>query len=140
MPELAARLDALVRGLEAAMPPAGPLVPAHGDFHVDQLLVAGDDLRVIDLDELCLAPPEHDLASYAADTVRGREDDAVALAAVLPPLLAGYGGRPGTLRWHLAAAILVRAPHPFLRFLPDWPCRIEGMVAAAELALASEEL
>jgi hypothetical protein len=140
VPELAGRLDRLVRRLEAELPPAGPLVPAHGDFHVDQLLVAGDDLHVIDLDELCLAPPEHDLASYAADTVRGRDDDPLALATVLPPLLASYGGEPYTLRWHLAAAILVRAPHPFLKFLPDWRCRIEGMVAAAELTLASEEL
>ena len=41
----------------------------------------------------------------------------------------GYGARPDALDWHLAAAILGRAAHPFHRQVPGWPERIEAMVA-----------
>ncbi len=116
--------------------PAGALRPAHGDFHVDQLLLGGDGLAVLDLDGLCLAPPAHDLATYAADVVRGRESDAAGVHAVLHPLIGGYGGPPPDLEWHLATAILTRAAHPFQRQVPDWRERVEAMVRAAEASLA----
>jgi hypothetical protein len=135
VPDVAHRLDALLARLALTVPPRGPLVPAHGDFNADQLLAAGKELHVVDLDELCAAPPAYDLAAYAADVVRGRPDDEAALAAVLPPLLDGYGGRPPDLGWQLATAILARAPHPFLKLLPGWEERVAGTVAAAELAL-----
>jgi thiamine kinase-like enzyme len=107
-------------------------VPAHGDFHADQLLLAGEELALIDLDQLCLADPALDLATYAADVVRGRATDLESVQRVLEPLLGGYGGRPAALDWHLATAILERAAHPFQRQLPGWPERVDAMVAAAE--------
>jgi hypothetical protein len=55
--------------------------------------------------------------------------------AVLEPLLAGYGQRPPALEWHIAAAILGRAAHPFQRQVENWPSRTEAMVAAAEASL-----
>jgi hypothetical protein len=137
VPTLGPRLDALLERL-AALPAGAPLVPAHGDFNVDQLLLDGAELHVVDLDELCTAPPAHDVAAYAADVVRGRPGDGAELAAVLPPLLQGYGGEPPDLRRHLATAILSRAPHAFLKLLPGWPERVAGTVAAAELALELE--
>ena len=106
-------------------------MPAHGDFHVDQLLV-GDGIAVIDFDGMCLAAPALDLATYAADVVRGRDGDLEAVHAVLERCSTGYGGRPEALDWHLAAAILGRAAHPFHRQVPGWPERVEAMVAAAE--------
>ncbi len=135
LPSLAPRLDALVRRLAAARPPDTDGVPAHGDFHGDQLLLTADGLAVIDFDELCRAAPALDLATYAADVVRGRDSDLDAVHAVLDPLLAGYGGRPLALEWHLAAAILGRAAHPFHRQVRAWPQRVETMVAAAEAAM-----
>jgi hypothetical protein len=92
-------------------------------------------MAVIDLDELCLADPALDLATYAADVVRGRTGDLAGVEAVLEPLLDGYGGRPADLDWHLAAAILGRAAHPFHRQVPAWPERVEAMVATAEASL-----
>jgi hypothetical protein len=92
---------------------------------------------VIDFDQMALAAPALDLATYAADVVRGREGDLDAVAAVLEPLLAGYGARPHALDWHLTAAILERTAHPFQRQLPGWPERTEAMVAAAEAASAA---
>ena len=121
-PHLRPRVDGLVRRLAATEPPASRLVPAHGDFHPRQLLRAGKTLHVVDLDSLCLGSPGLDLAEYAAE----------AGPAVLDALLAGYGGRPEGLEWDLAAALLVRASHPFHRALPAWESRTEALVAAAE--------
>jgi hypothetical protein len=64
--------------------------------------------------------------------VRGRDGDLEAVHAVLEPLLAGYGSRPADLEWHLAAAVLARAAHPFQRQVPQWEERVEAMVTAAE--------
>ncbi len=89
-------------------------------------------MAVIDFDQMCLAAPALDLATYAADVVRGRDSDVGAVQAVLEPLLRGYGSRPASLDWHLAAAVLGRAAHPFQRQVPDWPQRVESTVAAAE--------
>jgi ATP-binding cassette subfamily B protein len=132
LPSLAPRLDALVARLSERRPIAGRGVPAHGDFHVDQLLRTADGVAVIDFDQMCVAAPALDLATYAADVVRGRDADLDEVHAALEPLLAGYGARPDDLDWHLAAAILGRAAHPFHRQVRDWPQRVEAMVAAAE--------
>ena len=136
LPELCDRLDALVRRLAGALPAGLPLVPAHGDFHVDQLLVRDGDIAVVDFDGLCVAAPALDLATYAADVVRGRPGDHEKLQAVLEPLLEGYGDRPDALEWHLAAAVLARAAHPFQRQVPGWRERVEATVAVAEATLA----
>ena len=56
-------------------------------------------------------------------------------AAVLERLVEAYA-RPEALDWHLAAAILVRASHPFHRAEPAWVGRVEERVGAAEAALA----
>ena len=75
LPELQPRLDALLRRLAGALPGGLPLVPAHGDFHADQLLLAPGGTTLVDFDELCRAAPALDLATFAADVVRGRDDD-----------------------------------------------------------------
>ena len=114
LPALRPRVEALLGRLRRELPSELTPVPAHGDFHVDQLLV-GDEVAVVDFDQMCLAAPALDLATYAADVVRGRDCDLAAVDEVLDGLLAGYGGRPDALGWHLSAAILWRVAHPFLR-------------------------
>jgi ABC-type multidrug transport system fused ATPase/permease subunit len=135
MPELGDRLDALLRRLGDGLPAGLPLVPAHGDFHVDQLLVRAGEIAVVDFDGLCVAAPALDLATYAADVVRGRPGDLDRVNAVLDPLLDGYRARPDALEWHLATAVLARAAHPFLRQVPGWRERVEATVAVAEASL-----
>jgi Ser/Thr protein kinase RdoA (MazF antagonist) len=122
--------------LHATAPNGSAQAPTHGDFHVDQLLRVGDELVVIDFDEMCLAAPAFDLATYLADVVRGRGDDLASIAAVREPLLHGYGARPPGLDWYLAAVVLTRAPHPFQRLLPGWPERVKRIVGVAEAVLA----
>jgi ATP-binding cassette, subfamily B, bacterial len=136
VPESWERVRSLLGALREAAPNGGPLVPAHGDFHVDQLLRVRGELVLVDFDEMCLAPAALDPATYLADVVRGRGSDLDAIEAVRRPLLAGYGGCPSGLDWYLAAVILMRAPHPFHRLTPAWPERVAGIVGVAESVLA----
>jgi len=129
MPTLARRVRGLADRLGRSAPPVARLVPAHGDFHARQLVRAGGDVYVLDLDSLCFASPALDLAEYAAGAA---EAGAEAAEAARDRLLAGYGARPGGLDWHLSAAILVRASHPFHKAAPAWMERVEELVAAAE--------
>jgi Ser/Thr protein kinase RdoA (MazF antagonist) len=135
LPELRPRVEALLDRLGRERPAGLPAVPAHGDFHVDQLLVA-DRVAVVDFDQMCLAAPALDVATYAADVVRGRDGDLAEVGSVLEAFLTGYGPAPDALAWHLRVAILGRAAHPFHRQLPGWPDRVEAMLHAAERARA----
>jgi hypothetical protein len=136
-PDCAARAQALVRRLAETAPTDAPLVAAHGDFHAGQLLAHGEELLVTDLDDMCAAPAAIDLAEYVAGVVEGDDHDADRVDAVLDRLLAGYGDSPEGLDWYLAAAVLIRASHPFHRQLDDWPARVAAMVGTADRALGS---
>ena len=135
VPELEPRLQALLRTLEATMPDAGPLVPAHGDFHANQLLDLDHGLAVIDFDEMCAAPAALDFSSYVAHLVTGDPGDIDVAARALGGLVHGYGSRPRGASWYVATSILRRSPFPFRFLEPQWPSRIERMVASAEEAL-----
>ena len=134
-PELEPRLKAMLHTLETTAPEAGPLLPSHGDFHANQLLDLDRGLAVIDFDEMCAAPAALDLSSYIAHLVTGGTDDLDAAARALQGLVEGYGSRPRGVSWYLATSILRRSPFPFRFMEPEWPRRIESMVAAAEEAL-----
>ena len=135
LPELEGRLQALLRTLEETMPDAGPLLPAHGDFHANQLLDVDRGLAVIDFDEMCAAPAALDFSSYVAHLVTGDPEDVRTAAQALGGLVQGYGSRPRGASWYVATSILRRSPFPFRFMEPDWPRAIEQMIAAAEEAL-----
>lgn len=135
VPDLVPRLRQLVDRLTGSMPASPMLVPSHGDFHVDQLLQHENGLTVVDFDDMCLASAALDLASFAADVVRGRDTDLDRVCAVLGPLLRGYGGAPDGLSWYLSTAVLCRATHPFRAQTPGWPERVRATVYAAEEVL-----
>jgi hypothetical protein len=133
VPDLEPRLANLLEHLRKTLPPPSDLVPAHGDFDADQLVeTENGDHVVLDFDDACLAPPALDLATYLADVVLREEE----IEAVRRPLLAGYGGEPPELGWHMAAVVLTRAPYPFQRLVPAWPERVQEIVRAAEEVLA----
>jgi ABC-type multidrug transport system fused ATPase/permease subunit len=131
-PALRPRLDDLVDRLESAAPEGLDHVPAHGDFDARRLRDGDGRLLITDFDSMCSAPAALDVASYAADVVRGEAADLDAARGVLALLLEGYGERPEELSWYLATAILRRSPYPFRRQEEHWPERIEAMVTAAE--------
>lgn len=134
VPGVGPRVDSLVRRLERREPQARRLVPAHGDFHAGQLLRVDGKLCVLDLDSMCLAAPALDLAEYVA--AAGERVD----ARVVDALFGRCGSRPESFDWHLAAAILIRAAHPFHQQLPEWADLVEARVSVAEAVLAGEDV
>jgi ATP-binding cassette, subfamily B, bacterial len=134
-PALERRVERLLRKLEGSRPEVDGIVPSHGDFNARQLLTVGGELAVTDFDELCLAPPPLDLATYVAYLVYGEPSDLPVAESVLGELVAAYGARPTGTSWYLATMILRRAPRPFRYQEPDWVERVEGMIDAAEEAL-----
>jgi ATP-binding cassette subfamily B protein len=134
-PELGEQIQAVLATLELTRPDLETLVPAHGNFHVRQLVEVNGSVAVIDFDNVCSAPAALDLATYAAHLVNGNEDDLSAAAAVLDDLVEGYGSRPRGLSWYLATSILRRAPAPFQSLSPHWSVRTQKMIDAAEEAL-----
>jgi Glycosyl transferases group 1 len=135
-PALRPRLLALLGRLEAGLPSDLDPVPAHGDFDARRLLRGADGIVITDFETLCGAPAALDVASYAADVVRGDPADLEAALGVLDLLVEGYGRRPEELSWYFATTILRRAPRPFRRQEEQWPQRIEEIVAAAEQVYA----
>jgi ATP-binding cassette subfamily B protein len=131
---LGRRATALVERLSREVPAGLPIVPAHGDFNSRQLLASDEGLALVDFDGMCRAPAALDLATYAAYVVLGDDDELGRAEQVLARLLAGYGTTPPAVRWYLATCILRRAARPFRYLEPDWPERVDGMLAAAEAA------
>jgi energy-coupling factor transporter ATP-binding protein EcfA2/thiamine kinase-like enzyme len=136
-PELAPRVQALLRELEDSVPEADALVPSHGDFNARQLLIRRDGLAAVDFDGMCRAPAALDVATYASYVVLGGRDDLNSALDMVDEVVEGYGDRPLGLSWYLATCILRRAPRPFRYLDEHWPERVEGMVSASEAALRS---
>jgi Ser/Thr protein kinase RdoA (MazF antagonist) len=134
-PHLAGHVDAIGERLGRTIPLGLPAVPCHGDFHVRQLRCGENSVALIDFDEMIAAPPALDLGMYAAHELWGNEGDLEGAREILEELVEGYGSRPEGLDWYFSALILRRSSHPFRRFRPDWPRRVEVMVGAAESAL-----
>jgi ABC-type multidrug transport system fused ATPase/permease subunit len=132
VPELVPCVRELADRLARTLPADPVLTSAHGDFHVDQLIITGERLTVVDFDGMCKAPAALDIATYAADVVRGREGDMRRLFAVLNPLCQGYGTTPDHIGWYLSTAVLCRATHPFRIQAPDWPERVRATVHLAD--------
>jgi hypothetical protein len=136
LPALAGRLEGLLSELEATAPAVDRLVLAHGDFCARQLLLTSHGLALVDWDAMRRAPAALDAASFAAHLVAGEPGDLDRALEALERLLDGYGPRPAGLSWYLATCLVRHARSPFRYFHPRWPERVEGMVAAAEEALA----
>jgi hypothetical protein len=131
-PELAPRLEALLRKLEATAPGAPEAVAAHGDFHSRQLIDTADGPVVTDFDSMWAAPAALDHATYCAHLVRGDPSDLDHALEVQEMLLRGYGRRPEELTWYLASMVTRRLAHPFRYQDEHWPARVERMLSAAE--------
>jgi ABC-type multidrug transport system fused ATPase/permease subunit len=131
-PQLANRLDRLMSRLDDTAPPTVAGL-SHGDFHSHQLLITDHGLTLLDLDNLTVGSPSIDLATYAAHVMDGTEAGSEQAHRVLDALVDGYGASPDELLWHFAVATVRRAVFPFRTFpTPDWPERIELMVATAD--------
>lgn len=137
LPEAGEAVAAVLAALTRTMPRGLAAGPSHGDFTIGQMLDDGGRLRVVDTDTLCVAPPAHDLAAFAANLVSGRDGDEEDALAALREVVAGHGVRPAGLDWYLAAAVMRRVDRPLRRLKRRWPERTLRTLAAAERLLGA---
>ncbi|MEZ5376098.1 MAG: aminoglycoside phosphotransferase family protein [Acidimicrobiales bacterium] len=136
-PDLADRIEAIRTKLGSTMPIAGPLLPAHGDFNVSQLLIGPDGtIGLVDTDTLALAPVGFDLASYAANLVAGRKGDLDDADGVLEALRSAAGEPMPDLDWLYAVCLLRRLDRPIRRYKRRWSSRIDRLLHDVEVVIA----
>jgi hypothetical protein len=80
-----------------------------------------------------------DVARFAAVIVRRDPSTLDRADAALTRLLEAYGEPPPDLDWYLAAQILCQVGSPFRKAWPDWPQKLEAIIAAAETVLDRRE-
>lgn len=151
--EQLAEADKKVAKLSAAYPShAGPLfelalalhatadrLPAarraliHGDFHAGQWLAEGEDVALVDFDELAYGDPAQDLASFVVD-LRLRASPALArrFGAALRSAYRRHAGtdiHDGWLRWHVLIQLLNKAYRRHLQQPPRVGNEVARLVA-----------
>jgi hypothetical protein len=137
---LAARLEALDRNFAQPRPAC-----LHGDAHLGNALARPGGIALVDLDHVSAGPPEVDLARVLAglaySSVLGHLP-AADESTLGRALLAGYRAAapapcPGSLRWHVAATLLVRhAATAVTRFRPRGLSRLGAVLGRAEDVLS----
>jgi Phosphotransferase enzyme family len=147
-PELAVTAERLALELDARRTAAAPgewAACLHGDPHLDNTLVRREAIAFVDLDDVCSGPPAADLARVLAvlahlgalGDITVREE-----LRLSQELVTGYAEvravpDASSLRWHVAATLLVRhAAKSLSRFRPRSLARIEALLARAEELIA----
>jgi phosphotransferase family enzyme len=136
-PDVAATARRLERTLRRrAHVRRGPAVCLHGDVHPKNVLVDGEGVTLVDLDDVAAGPAAADLGSVLAaltyDRLVGRRDDESA-SRLTAALLDGYGGvaRADELHWYTAAALLgERALRSITRVRAAGLARLDDILAA----------
>jgi hypothetical protein len=139
----AARLaDAVIRSLEDEEPPEERTV--HGDLYENQVMVDGENLGLIDLDDLGPGDPVLDAANFTAHLLVLGTSGSPGAAVILryrdelrSVLLRTLDVDPAALAWREAYCLLRLASGPFRALHPEWPRRIADRLALATGALAA---
>jgi tRNA A-37 threonylcarbamoyl transferase component Bud32 len=143
-PHLAGRAASVAERLAVGLAQHGSCDTAlHGDFYADQVLIDGDTVAIVDLDEAARGDPAVDLGNFVAhlrEAVRQRTLAANRAQRLRGSLLQGYqaatgGALPSTLDLQTAAALFRLAPHPFRRREVDWPVQTEAILQDVEAIL-----
>lgn len=134
--------EAVIGWAEGSDPPDEWIV--HGDLYENQVLVDGDTLGLIDLDDLGPGDPLLDAANFSAHLLvlgasglatgptilRYRDDLRGAFCRHLD-------ADPAELAWREAYCLLRLASGPFRVLHPDWPRRVADRLALATEALSA---
>lgn len=134
--------EAVITWEEESEPPEQRMV--HGDLYENQVLVDGDSLGLIDLDDVGLGDPLLDAANFSAHLLVLGTSGTPAGARILgyrEALRAAFCGRldadPAALSWREAYCLLRLASGPFRVLHPEWPRRMADRLALATAVLAS---
>jgi aminoglycoside phosphotransferase (APT) family kinase protein len=104
----------------------GQEVLVHGDFSPDQVLVSGDEVRIIDFDQVRTGERAADLGSFAAaEEIAVRRSDGLGPRNLTTSFLDGYrhaGGEvvPGRVELWLAHRLFMASMDPFRDRHPAW--------------------
>jgi aminoglycoside phosphotransferase (APT) family kinase protein len=146
-PPLAGRAEALVGQVAARLNgSAAGRRPIHGDLYDKQVLVDGDAVAIVDLDQAALGDPRADLGLFIAHLERHAivgSLDPERVCQVVEALLEGYQRASGSsvrgLGTHVAHGLVSLAHHPFRTRQPDWPAGTERILDRAEEILGTSE-
>jgi aminoglycoside phosphotransferase (APT) family kinase protein len=132
--------EAVIAWAEASDAPDDTIV--HGDLYESQILVDGDRLGLIDLDDLGPGDPLLDAANFSAHLLLLGTGGGPAGGRILryrDELRAAscrrLGTGPADLAWREAYCLLRLAGGPFRVLHPEWPRRVAGRLALAAEAL-----
>ena len=112
----------------------------HGDFYDKQVIVNGDEAKLIDFDEVSLGDPLLDLGNYRAhlewDVARGAMAKSE-LEQQQRTLLSAYERAAGPvqamqLRNYTALGLFRLLHHPFRDWEDDWPAKTERLLSRVE--------
>jgi len=111
---------------------AAELVSAHRDCHPRQVVVQGDTVTWIDLDDAAMAPAALDVGNFVAhlrrDAVIAARDRSATDAAI-DGFLAGYGATPtGTDDWERLSLARLSGLAVQRHHQPDWAAAIEQLL------------
>ncbi|WP_020482005.1 aminoglycoside phosphotransferase family protein [Methylomonas sp. MK1] len=147
-PESATRIEGLVTGLlaQATNLPKPSLATIHHDLKLNNFLIDGEDLGLIDMDCVCLGDPMADLASLIANFyLHGlREGDAIEeIHPLVKQLVSAYRINSvhaislPALRWQVAAALIHEVTRRSLRQMDELRiAHISSYLAISESYLA----
>jgi hypothetical protein len=134
--------EALIEWAEASEPPDEWIV--HGDLYENQILVDGEALGLIDLDDLGPGDPLLDAANFSAHLLLLGASGPPAAAVILSyreELQGAFGRRfdadPAQLAWREAYCLLRLVAGPFRVLHPDWRRRMAHRLTLAQAALST---
>ena len=110
-------------------------VLTHGDFYDDQILVAPEQVIILDLDEARPGHPLVDVGNFLAHlSVRSDESGRAAFLEACADV--GFD-LTGVVAFE-AAALLALAVRPFRNLEPTWPERVEELIELAAVRLRAD--
>lgn len=139
LPELAERAAAVAAALgdAAEQLPAPALALIHGDFHPEQVWLAGERIVFFDFDEFALGNPMEDLAEFIVK-LEQLHLAAARREAQTKALIAGYlhaaphHFHAGWLQWHRSLQTLLQASRAFVYQTPGWHDLLESRLQRCE--------
>jgi len=138
--ELAARLQAWLHAQPSLMQ------PIHGDCYSDQVLVQGDRVALVDLDQAALGDPAADLGNFIAHLHRAALHGTLTFEQAetyTAALLTGYaadGVERTRVKSYAAIGLLHLAAEPFRRRAPDWHTRMAAIIAHVQTLVDAQVL
>lgn len=150
-PELSSDLRSLLVRLrnQARQIGARPIATLHGDLHLKNFFVTGEQIALIDLDNVCAGDPLLELGSFIASLFYRQlaqqkpTENSRAMADIFIRAYSSASSQPinrSILDWHIAAALIAeRAYRCVTRLKSDRPSLLEEVIVLADKICARKQ-